>query len=284
MNESKNEITITVLMENRTSSETLCCEHGLSFHIRTPECEILFDTGQSGNFAKNAETLGIDLNGLNALVFSHGHYDHTDGLPALQSKHERLNLYVHPEAGIERYSIKDPANPRYIGICAASRQEMEQCKIHPVTAPTRVDSWVTCTGPVPRENDFEDTGGPFFLDKAAQKPDPIVDDQSLIIRTEAGLVLLLGCAHSGVINTLRYCQHLNPGQSIHAIIGGFHLLNATDSRLQQTYDILKGIGPDILAPCHCTGERPMQEIETLFPDRFMDCRTGSRFTFVTAPG
>lgn len=270
---------ITVLMENRTCCSELTCEHGLSFHIQTPEAAILFDTGQSGAFAANAGKLGIDLSTTDTVVLSHGHYDHTDGLPALPDLAVEIPVFVHPGAEVERYSIRDIAAPKYIGISGAAKHRLHAMRTCLVEGATSVAPGVTCTGPVPRTHDFEDTGGPFFLDRRKTIEDPITDDQSLIIETSKGLVLLLGCAHAGVVNTIRYCQQLKPQQPIHALIGGFHLVNASASRLDKTLPVIREIRPVILAPCHCTGEGPMALLQATFPESFVDCRTGSRFYF-----
>ena len=266
-------------MENRSNDPELKCEHGLSFHIQTPDRSVVFDTGQSGDSVGNAEKMGIDLSKLDAVVFSHGHYDHTDGYPRLATVAGNIPVFQHPGAGIERYSIKDPEHPKYIGMSEHVRQRLCDTEVVSVDKPTAVGDYITCTGPVPRVSDFEDTGGPFFLDREGEAEDAIVDDQALILSTREGVVLLLGCAHSGVVNTLELCRRIRPGVKIHAIIGGFHLLNATRERLATTYHELATLNPTTLAPCHCTGEVPMREIAEQFSETFADCRVGSRFEF-----
>lgn len=275
-------VTVTVLLENKCPDQSLAVEHGLSFHIRTQSRQIVFDTGQSGVFVDNATRLGIDLDESTAVVLSHGHYDHTGGLDRLLSSGKTLEIYAHPDVVVERFSIKETGLTRSNGIPAESLRKLQKNGFHEVTRPILLTTHVYATGPVPRMTDYEDTGGPFFRDTDGKIPDLITDDQALCITNDRGLIIILGCAHAGIINTVRYCQEFTGTKKVHAIIGGFHLLNASDSRMQKTLDALKIIDADILAPCHCTGEKQTEQLKTAFPDSFQSCYCGSEFTFALA--
>ena len=135
------------------------------------------------------------------------------------------------------------------------------------------------TGPVPRLTDFEDTGGPFFLDEACTRPDPLEDDQSVFLDTTEGTVVLLGCAHSGIINTLRYIRQLTDNHPIQAVIGGMHLVGASSHRIERTIEELKRIGVERLAPAHCTGMPATVALWNAFPGRCQACPVGTRFEF-----
>ena len=135
------------------------------------------------------------------------------------------------------------------------------------------------TGPVPREADFEDTGGPFFLDEGCSKPDPLIDDQALFFEAKGGVVVLLGCAHSGAINTLRYVQHLKGGKPILAVLGGMHLVNASPKRITRTIRELRRLDVQLLAPAHCTGVAATVALWNAFPGKCAACQVGSQFTF-----
>ncbi|HBO43225.1 MAG TPA: hypothetical protein DD670_04680 [Planctomycetaceae bacterium] len=145
--------------------------------------------------------------------------------------------------------------------------------------PTVVVEGLTVTGPVPRSNDFEDTGGPFFLDEACSQPDPLDDDQSLFIETSEGIVVLLGCAHSGVVNTLHYIRRLTGNQPIRAVIGGMHLVGASTRRIERTIEELRPLCVERLAPAHCTGTPATTALWNAFPDKCQPCSVGTRFEF-----
>jgi 7,8-dihydropterin-6-yl-methyl-4-(beta-D-ribofuranosyl)aminobenzene 5'-phosphate synthase len=122
------------------------------------------------------------------------------------------------------------------------------------------------TGPVPRNSTFEDTGGPFYLDPDKAQADPITDDLSLWFETSDGLVILTGCCHSGLVNTVRQAQRISGVTRIRGIIGGLHLLNAGPERLDATIAFLHECAPDFLLPCHCTGTQVIERLRSEFGD------------------
>jgi 7,8-dihydropterin-6-yl-methyl-4-(beta-D-ribofuranosyl)aminobenzene 5'-phosphate synthase len=146
--------------------------------------------------------------------------------------------------------------------------------------PTEVMPGFHVTGPVPRMTRFEDTGGSFFLDDTGTQADPLVDDQALFFPTRDGLVVLLGCAHAGVINTLQYIRQITDGTPIHALIGGMHLIHAPIGRLEATTEALKQCAMHLVAPCHCTGNAATTLLRSQLGPAFHDCGVGSQFTFV----
>ncbi len=249
-------VKITVLVDNE-APENLAKEHGFSAWIETNEYRILFDTGQLGALLTNADTLGIDLNSADKLVFSHGHYDHTGQLPAFLEKNHTAHLYCCPQLRISRYSCKIGTTPRFIGMPEASIQALSSIpthRIHEISCPHYLTLKTGITGPVPRHTLLEDTGGPFYLDDQRHIHDLIEDDQSMWFETEQGLLILLGCCHAGLVNTVEYIRKISGISKIHAIIGGMHLVNANEERLAYTIDHLKNWHPDLLIPCHCTGQ------------------------------
>jgi 7,8-dihydropterin-6-yl-methyl-4-(beta-D-ribofuranosyl)aminobenzene 5'-phosphate synthase len=135
------------------------------------------------------------------------------------------------------------------------------------------------TGPIPRETAFEDTGGPFFLDQGGRRADAMDDDLALWIKTDRGLVVCVGCSHAGVVNTLNYAQRLNAGSRIRAVVGGMHLLSASEERLEQTIAALRGLDPELLVPCHCTGEGAIERLQAAFGDRTLRGLAGLRIQF-----
>lgn len=248
-------IHITILVDNR-AAPGLMAEHGLSLWIETGEQRILFDTGQGAALVPNAWALGVDLAGTDLLVLSHGHYDHVGGIPHVLRRAGHVEIYCHPGVVMPRYAIRD-GQARAIHIpkesSAALDRFPEQC-LHWIQHPLSLTENIGLTGPVPRECEFEDTGGPFYLDREGRNADPIEDDLALWIRTDEGLVVCVGCCHAGLLNTLQHVQRLNGGMRIRAVIGGFHLLNAGRKRLERTVTALLSLDPDQVIPCHCTGE------------------------------
>jgi 7,8-dihydropterin-6-yl-methyl-4-(beta-D-ribofuranosyl)aminobenzene 5'-phosphate synthase len=199
-------VRITVLVENTAESPGLLAEHGLAFWIEIGSQCVLFDTGQGGVLVNNAYRLGVSLNRVDAIVLSHGHYDHTGGLADALRSHQRTTVYAHPDAMKPKFARNQDGTSREIGIPGVCQEALRRSRDRLVLTekPTTLSNGLVATGPVPRITDFEDTGGPFFLDAQCQQPDPLWDDQAIFFESKQGTVVLLGCAHSGVINTLRY--------------------------------------------------------------------------------
>ena len=221
-------VQITTLVENTAGLPGLLAEHGLSFLVQTGERNILFDTGAGDTLCRNAQVLGVDLSKIDTLVLSHGHYDHTGAVAAVLDAAPETLVYVHPEAFAPKYSKKQDGIGRYIGVPAELKPlyERKTLRMQENADPTGIGDGFFLTGAIPRVTDFEDTGGSFFFDEECTRPDPLVDDQALFFTAPQGTVVILGCAHSGVINTLNYIRQLTGGKPIHAVMGGMHLCHA----------------------------------------------------------
>jgi 7,8-dihydropterin-6-yl-methyl-4-(beta-D-ribofuranosyl)aminobenzene 5'-phosphate synthase len=135
------------------------------------------------------------------------------------------------------------------------------------------------TGQIPRRNDCEDTGGSFFLDPACREPDPLLDDQALFFETDAGVVVVLGCAHAGVANTLDYVFELTNRRQILAVIGGMHLRGAGSFRLEETIDAFERYHVPKIATAHCTGIEGTATLWNRLPGRCVPCSVGTTFHF-----
>jgi 7,8-dihydropterin-6-yl-methyl-4-(beta-D-ribofuranosyl)aminobenzene 5'-phosphate synthase len=276
-------IGVQTVIENTASGRRTLGEHGLSFWITTPSHRVLFDTGQNAETLRhNARQLDIPLDQADAVAISHGHYDHTGGLSEALACAPRADLVIHPRAFVPRYSRQ--ADGRVIDVGMPADAALERLRatgreIRFSDTVTEIVPGLYATGEIPRETDFEDVGGDFYLDQDAQTPDPIVDDQAVFAMTPAGLVVVLGCAHAGVVNTLRHISRLTGETSVHAVIGGMHLLHANEDRLTRTIDALRSFNLQTLIPMHCTGARPAAMLYEAFGERWDTLPVGRMICF-----
>ncbi len=272
---------ITVLAENTAGARDVLAEHGLSFWIEANERRILFDTGQGRVLEHNAKTLDVDLKTAEIVALSHGHFDHTGGLNRLADRLSKLSVHAHPLAFEAKWSRMRDGRVQAIGAPVPSVAALIERvgTFVPTQEPRKLIDGVWLTGQIPRCNDFEDTGGDFYLDAGCTTPDPLLDDQAMFIETPRGLVVLLGCAHSGLVNTLDYIGELSGQSRVHAVLGGTHLLAARENRLTRSIEALQRFGVEVVGASHCTGHRAMARLWSTLPDRCAPCAAGSRLVF-----
>jgi 7,8-dihydropterin-6-yl-methyl-4-(beta-D-ribofuranosyl)aminobenzene 5'-phosphate synthase len=279
-------IRITTLVENTAAGRGTLGEHGLSFWIETGTHRVLFDTGQTPDVLfHNAERLKIDLASTDAIVLSHGHYDHASALADVLKRSNQPKLYLHPTALERRFSRHRDGSIQDVGIPGAlTKQTLEGwAKLIWTTEPTQIVPALFVTGQIPRLTDYEDTGGDFHLDETCTRPDSIADDQAIYFDTPEGLVVVLGCAHAGVINTLHHIRSATGQRPVHAVIGGMHLVHASPDRVNETTEALRQFNLRRLAPTHCTGARAAARLWSEFPESWQPCPVGTTFEFEGAP-
>lgn len=275
------ELRITIVVDNRSTADGFAVEHGFAAWVELGECRLLFDTGQSfATFSANATRLGLDLSSADAIALSHGHYDHTGGLSGVLRLARRARLHLHERALQPRFRKREDARPKSIGMPKTAAEAVLAGGKRAIfsSEPSDIAEGVFLTGDIPRRSRLESVTG-FYWDMACEKADAIPDDQALFIPTAEGTVVLLGCAHAGVINTLDHVHLLTGGASIRAVIGGMHLLNADAARLEATAQALQRHGVQRLAPCHCTGDPACDFLANAFQKEFAGCGCGSVFRF-----
>jgi len=274
--------TVTTLVENSVaqSGKALLAEHGLSFYIEAGGRKILFDTGQNLAISNNARVLGIDLSQIDTVMLSHGHYDHSGGLQSILASNKNFTLYGHPDVFSPKVK-KNNDNFKYIGIPVEKDDIINRgISLKLDRNPVEIAPGVMTSGEIALENDFEDVEPMFFLKEKNQViPDTLADDQALILDTAKGVVVLLGCSHRGVINTLTHVARLKGTAKIHAILGGLHLGKASDSKLAKIIYHLREFELEMIGVGHCTGPQAFLALANQFSDRVFLNTVGKAFKF-----
>ncbi len=235
-------VKITVLNDN-TAGRNCLAEHGLSFYIETP-VPYLFDTGFSDLFLENARRLKIDIDKIENVVLSHGHDDHTGGLRFLKNK----TIIGHPEIFMKRYR-KSNHSPLGILFSTEEAENLYYFKLQLNTEALKLDSRTWFLGEISRITSFE-SKTTAFVDQNGND-DFVNDDSGMAILTSKGLVVVSGCAHSGIGNMVLQARKVSGIDKIYAVIGGFHLV-ADDELTRQTIGFLKEMKVEKVMPSHCT--------------------------------
>ena len=263
--------------ENTAGLVNFLAEWGLSILVETDEVNILLDTGQSISAGYNADILGIDLSRIDRIVLSHGHFDHTGGLRhVLRKMRKRVEIIAHPDIWAAKYSRRQ-GKDRYIGI-PFLRQELEGlgASFNLTTKPVKITDNIMTTGEIPMVTDYEEIDPDLVVkEDTGWQPDKLLDDRALIINTEPGLIVILGCAHRGIINTLYYAQQLTGVKRVHTVLGGCHLFGASQERVRSTIAALKELGVQKIGVSHCTGLPAAAIMAQEFGDKFFFNNAGT---------
>jgi len=252
-------VKLTILCDNTTRiDEYYLGEPGVSYYIEDGDQKILFDTGYSDVYVRNALKKHIDLTKVNTVVLSHGHNDHTGGLPYFPKWPGRMPaLVAHPAVfSPKRCDGEDIGSP--VNMADACEGFMLRLSDKPVD----IAPHLTFLGQIPRQNDFEGKE-PIGerLEGETWVPDDLPDDSALVYRGEKGLTIITGCSHSGIANITEYAKTVCGDERIVGIIGGFHLLEMTP-RVDKTAEYMKKLAPRRLCPCHCTSFHARCAMET----------------------
>ncbi|AGW11997.1 putative beta-lactamse domain protein [Megalodesulfovibrio gigas DSM 1382 = ATCC 19364] len=271
---------MTILSDN-LPGDKLQSEHGFAVHVQTSSTSVLFDTGQGAVFSANARSLGIDLESLDLLVLSHGHYDHTGNVAQVLAYNPGIHVHCHPAVLLSRYGVRHgKAFP--IGIPDASRAALLSLpadQLHRSAQFHRLTEGVYFSGTIPRVTSFEDTGGNFFLDSTLFHQDTLHDDMALYIVHGDALTVVTGCCHSGIVNTVTHAMSCFPNVRLHTVLGGLHLLNASQERLERTIHALAQLNLTALVLCHCTGSAQGNAVKRALGDIVSLGHTGLQLDF-----
>lgn len=268
---------ITVLCENSVGplSGTLG-EHGFSALIEPSDgSPLLFDTGQGLTLLHNARCMNKDLSRVGQVVISHGHYDHAGGLKPLLDLYGAKQVFSHPSVFTPRYRVKDTGECYPISF-PAGREELEAAgAIFDLSTEFRaIAPGIYLTGEVPRVTDFETGDQGLYLDCTGQELDSTPDDQSLVLETEKGLVLVLGCCHAGLVNTVEHVAYMTGRRDVYAVIGGTHLGFCSQEQIGKTVAALRALGIKKLAASHCTGFAASARLSRELPNEFQTAMVG----------
>jgi len=264
-------VSVTILADNIIGGGGgVLAEHGLSLLAEVDGHQFLLDTGQSGIFLGNAARLGLDLSPAREVVLSHAHYDHTGGLPLLLAAFGPREIIAHPAILAEKFARRSPRRRESIGLrLGADDLRRLGAVLRLAPGPQEIAPGVITTGPIARANRFEDIPAFFQVrDGRRFRQDQFEEEQAVVIQSRRGLVILLGCAHRGMINTIHHAIKLTGEDRVHAVIGGTHLGPAGARRLRRTIEELRRLDVSRVVAGHCTGFRASVKLAEALGKRF----------------
>jgi 7,8-dihydropterin-6-yl-methyl-4-(beta-D-ribofuranosyl)aminobenzene 5'-phosphate synthase len=273
--------------ESELPRHTLIAEHGLSLLITVYRDgvghTVLLDTGyNSATMLHNMDYLDVDPAGIEAVVLSHGHMDHSGGLyPLLKRLGRTVTVVAHPDVFRQRFLVRPQLGKVSFPLTTRIGNLRElNAEIVEANAPIFLaENMILVSGEVPRTTDFEKgMPGAVMEEHGEMVPDAIRDDQAVLINLAGrGLVVISGCAHSGIINSVLYARHLTGESRVAAVIGGFHLSGSDmEPLIESTLSELKQLSPELIMPMHCTGWNAIQRLQNVFPDSFVLSSVGTK--------
>ena len=274
-------LTLKTLSENTAGKIGLRAEWGWSILVETDEKRILVDTGADSVATHNADAMGINLKGVNAILISHAHADHSGGLRNVLRRTGIIDVIAHPAVWEDKYKTDlDGNNPYYNGIPFAKSELEKLARFNLQKVPVKIAEGIMTTGEVPMETSFEKSEPNFWIKTATGlQHDTLPDDQSLVLSHPRGLIVVLGCAHRGMINTLLHARRITGVDHIHAVVGGTHLYPKNKEQVEQTVQALKELKVERLGVSHCTGFTAASYLANAFESQFFLNAAGTITTF-----
>lgn len=272
---------VTVVVDNSVPIHTphpFLGEHGLSLLLELDSCKLLLDAGQSSAVVHNLSLLGVHPEQLTALAISHGHYDHTGGIPhILRQRHNPIPIYAHSQIFTRRYAVSADSR-RYIGVPFLQEESIGLGADWILTQePLQIAPKLWFSGSMPRTTDFEQGDSKLVIcgENDCDCQDVIPDDTSLYYASDRGLVVISGCSHSGVINTVRQGLEITGQSRLAGWIGGTHLGPVSDTQQTCSLTAIEQYAPDFIAANHCTGFAMMAALKQRFGEKFIPAFVGT---------
>lgn len=270
-------VKIITLIENSVKEKSLLhSEHGLSFYIQANNLNLLFDTGQSGSFVENADKLNVDLKRIDYVILSHGHYDHTGGFERfVKEKGNSFQLIVGEKFFNNKYKY-DGIKHTYIGNSFDEKylKENKISKKYINEDTFNISDNIFIASNFNKKTGFEKIKDRFLIKlNDNYEKDDFSDEIVLAVKLQQGLLVVLGCSHVGIINILENLTE-RTGMPIYGVIGGTHLVEADDFRLNETIKYLREKDIKLIGVSHCTGEKATEKLKDNFKDRFLEVNTG----------
>lgn len=248
------------------ASATCKAEHGLSYVVEFDD-KVLFDTGQSNLFLKNAKQMQVDIGSVEKVVLSHGHYDHGNGLYMLKNK----KLICHPNVFTKRYSGKQR---KYVGLDLSKEEALKSFEIENCKDPYWISDKICFLGEIPRIFSFERSETSFYLEN--NEKDELLDDSALVVKMKQGLFVISGCAHSGICNIIEHAKQVTGIDKVFGVFGGFHL-KFNNKQTKETVEYMKQNTVEIIMPSHCTDLPALSVFYREFKGE--QVRAGNLYTF-----
>ncbi|MGB9780266.1 MBL fold metallo-hydrolase [Caldanaerobacter sp.] len=268
---------VQVLIENVVFTKNLVAEHGLSLLLKKGDKEIVVDTGQSGNFIKNCNLMGIDIDRIKKVVLTHGHYDHIGGLESLIKRRPDVKIYAHKNILDKKYALRKSGKLEEIGF-DSSFYQMHRDNFVLIERDTEIEEGfhVITNTEVKYNNEF--TTKNFFTEKDGQKvPDKFLDEVFVVVEEDDSINVVTGCSHAGILNIIETAKNRFKGKNIKSLIGGFHLRGMKEEEIRDIAEKIEEYGVKRVLTGHCTGIDEYSILKSVLKDSISYLSTSSSF-------